>query len=112
MRKTALIVSFYALLVVSGGVMGYLSKGSLPSLLGGIGMGIPLGVISLWMFKRKSVNSLYWALCLTFLLDAFFTVRTLKTGSMFPSGIMCIASLMLIFVLVMRVRRALKKVSS
>lgn len=110
MKKTAIIVGCYAFLVVSGGVMGYLSKGSLPSLIGGLSMGIPLGVISLWMFKKRSPLSLYWALSFTFLLDGFFTFRALKTGHFFPSGILSLISLALIFILVMQVRNLLKRV--
>ena len=109
MKKTSMVLLFFGLMVLVGGMIGHLTKGSQASLIAGGISGVLLLCNSFWMFKKESMASLYSALALTFVLDAFFTFRFAKTHSFFPSGAMSLVSLSIIFFLVTQARKILKK---
>lgn len=109
MKKTGIILLIYSLMVLAGGILGHIQKGSQASLISGIVFGSLLLGNSLWMLKTKSVRSLYLALFLSFMIDGFFTFRFLKTQLFYPAGLMCMVTLGVIFVLVIQVRQLLKK---
>jgi uncharacterized membrane protein (UPF0136 family) len=110
MKKMGWIVFLFGVLVFVGGFMGYLSKKSLPSLMSGIIFGVLLIANSLWIFKNK-IAALYTALALSFVLDGFFTFRFVQKQQFFPSGLMSILSLVIIFSIVWEIRGKLKKPS-
>lgn len=112
MKKTALILFTYAFIILIGGIAGYTGKGSHASLISGLLFGLLLIGNSLWMLKTKKLSSIYTALFLTFFLDGFFTLRWIKTKHFIPSGIICLISLMVIFLLVSAARQHLKKKSA
>lgn len=107
MKKTAYIFLIYSILVLIGGYIGHL-KGSQASLIAGSISGALLLANAFWMFKGK-INSLYTALMLTFVLDAFFTYRFVKTHAFMPGGMMSLISFGVMFILVTQVSRSLKK---
>ncbi|KAI3456942.1 hypothetical protein Pfo_013605 [Paulownia fortunei] len=82
----------YGLLLVCGGVIGYVKKGSTASLAGGLGTGLLLvlaGYLSLQAFHKRR-NS-YFALILETAIAAILTwimgQRYMKTGKIMPAGI-------------------------
>ncbi|POO00376.1 TMEM14 family [Trema orientale] len=95
----------YGLIVVIGGVVGYLKKGSTASFAGGVGSGLVLilaGYLSLKAFEKKK-NS-YFALILETVCAAALTWvmghRYLQTSKIMPAGIVAgISALMTAFYL-------------
>ncbi|XP_022139764.1 protein FATTY ACID EXPORT 5-like [Momordica charantia] len=95
----------YGLVLVGGGIFGYLRKGSTASLAGGVGIGLVLilaGYLSLGAFKKKK-NS-YFALILETVCAAVLTwvmgQRYLQTSKIMPAGVVAgISSLMTVFYL-------------
>ncbi|KAK8643932.1 hypothetical protein V6N13_013209 [Hibiscus sabdariffa] len=81
----------YGLILVAGGVIGYLKKGSTASLAGGVGTGLVLilaGYLSLKAFEKK--NS-YFALVLETVTAAVLSwimgQRYYQTSKIMPAGI-------------------------
>ncbi|KAK8579126.1 hypothetical protein V6N13_142349 [Hibiscus sabdariffa] len=81
----------YGLILVAGGVIGYLKKGSTASLAGGVGTGLLLilaGYLSLKAFEKKK-NS-YFALVLETVTAAVLTwimgQRFYQTSKVMPAG--------------------------
>jgi len=101
----AWIVLIYALVVLSGGLAGYMITLSKPSLYASSISFILLAIFSGAIFKGKA-----WGykgtLILILLLDAFFTFRFVKTLSFFPAGFMAILSLLVLGLLISRIRKA------
>ncbi|XP_039130175.1 protein FATTY ACID EXPORT 5-like [Dioscorea cayenensis subsp. rotundata] len=87
----------YGLLVLVGGVAGYLRKGSITSLAGGVGAGIVLllaGFVSLKAFEKRR-NSFFsliletaCALALTYVMGQ----RYLQTSKIMPAGLVALIS--------------------
>ncbi|XP_044482277.1 protein FATTY ACID EXPORT 6 [Mangifera indica] len=82
----------YGLILVGGGVVGFVKKGSIPSLAGGAGIGLLLilaGWLSLKAFEKRK-NS-YFALVLETVCAAALTVvmglRYQQTSKIMPAGI-------------------------
>ncbi|KAL4335925.1 hypothetical protein GQ457_07G013560 [Hibiscus cannabinus] len=82
----------YGLILVAGGVIGYLKKGSIASLAGGVGTGLVLilaGYLSLKAFEKKK-NS-YFALVLETVTAAVLSwimgQRYYQTSKIMPAGI-------------------------
>ncbi len=96
MNTASLIVIVYAVLVIAGGIFGFLKAASRPSLIGGLGGGLAL-LAAAWGLGRHQSWGLPAALVLTLALLVFFTVRTVRTRAFMPGGLMAILSL---FVLV------------
>ena len=87
----------YAFLLALGGLGGYLSKGSTPSLVGGVGSGallFLLGYISLRYYHRgklwKHGTFLCWmiSVALTLMMYSRFN----RTGKFFPAGVVMLLS--------------------
>jgi uncharacterized membrane protein (UPF0136 family) len=92
------IIFFYALLVFSGGVMGFAMKRSMPSLvMGGIfGLSLLFLSIKIMTFHRWAM---FTAPILILALDAFFSYRFILTQSFFPAGAMLITTTITLFAL-------------
>ncbi|KAE8723533.1 Protein FATTY ACID EXPORT 6 [Hibiscus syriacus] len=82
----------YGLILVAGGVIGYLKRGSTASLAGGVGTGLTLilaGYLSLKAFEKKK-NS-YFALVLETVAAAALTwimgQRYYQTSKIMPAGV-------------------------
>jgi uncharacterized membrane protein (UPF0136 family) len=107
MKVTATIVFVFGLLIALGGVMGYVKGGSQASLISGIVFG-PALVISAYFISKGKIAAQYAALVLTFLLDSIFTYRFAKTLSFFPAGFLSLASLAVLIVVALKIRRTLR----
>jgi uncharacterized membrane protein (UPF0136 family) len=96
------IVLLYALIVLAGGLTGFLKAGSYVSLMAGLSFG-GLLLLSFFVFKRKWGP--YLALVITFILDAFFTQKYLQTLKFMPSGMLSLLSLAVLISLAFFIRR-------
>ncbi|MGA8165274.1 MAG: TMEM14 family protein [Waddliaceae bacterium] len=92
MKFNAIVVLFYGLIVLIGGLIGYLTAGSLASLLAGSLSGALLFASALGLF-RTSVLAFFTALAVSGVLAVFFIIRYVMTWKMIPSGRMGIISI-------------------
>ena len=83
MKITAWIVGLYALIILIGGLIGYMKADSIPSLISGLTFGTVLFLCSYAIFRGK-LAAQYIALCVAFILDGFFTHRFAKTLHFLP----------------------------
>lgn len=98
----SVILFFYALIVLIGGVIGFLKVGSLMSLASGLLFG---GLLLLSFFYLKHKWGAYLALGVTFILDAFFTQRYLHSLKFMPSGMLSLLSLVVLISLAFFIRK-------
>jgi len=87
MKAAGIIGTMYGALVVAGGVIGYLTAGSLPSVLAGGGCGVAM-FLSAWAMLRGKRVGWYAALILTAALAVFFGARFWQGGAFLPTGLM------------------------
>ncbi|KAK1279612.1 hypothetical protein QJS04_geneDACA018208 [Acorus gramineus] len=95
----------YGILVLAGGVFGFVKKGSTASLAGGVGSGLLIllaGFVSLKAFEKRRnsyfamVVQTFCALALTFVMGQ----RYIQTSKIMPAGIVAaLSALMAIFYL-------------
>jgi uncharacterized membrane protein (UPF0136 family) len=85
------ITGIYSLLVVMGGVIGYVQAHSYASLYMGLAFGISLSLCSLLMLKGKKAAYLV-ALVLMCILALFFCYRFALTQKFMPAGLMLVLS--------------------
>lgn len=107
MKVTATIVFAFGLLIALGGIMGFVKSGSQASLVSGSVFGLAL-MVSAHFISRGKIGAQYIALGLTFLLDALFTYRYAKSLHFFPAGFLSLASLAVLIVVALKIRRTLK----
>jgi len=93
MNTPALIVIVYAVLVIGGGVLGFVKAGSRPSLIAGILGGLAL-LAAGWGISQGQVWGLPAALALILGLLVFFAARYVRTRAFMPGGLMSILSLL------------------
>ncbi|XP_044965568.1 protein FATTY ACID EXPORT 6-like isoform X2 [Hordeum vulgare subsp. vulgare] len=90
----------YGLVVLGGGVAGYVKRGSVASLAAGAGFGGALllaGALSIWAFTGGHSSSLF-ATVLQTALTIVMTIRYMKTRKVVPAGIIAtISAVVLIF---------------
>ncbi len=108
MKSAGLITLVYGLLLLAGGVMGHLKAASMASLVTGVGFGLVAILLSIGVFK-KSLLSAYFALILTFILDAFFTYRLLLTMKFMPAGLMAIISTLVLIAQALLIKKSVQK---
>ncbi|GER54881.1 transmembrane proteins 14C [Striga asiatica] len=95
----------YGILLVAGGVIGYVKKGSAASLGGGAGTGLLLilaGYLSLQAYhkRRNSYFALFLELAVAAMLTYVMGQRYMKTGKIMPAGIVAgISVVMAVFYL-------------
>ena len=99
MKFNSIIVLSYGIIVLAGGLIGYFSAGSLPSLFSGILFGALL-LWSSWGLFRMNIPAFYTALASSGILSLFFGFRYYVTGSMVPAGSMAIFSVIVFLLLV------------
>lgn len=85
-------ILIYGLVILLGGVVGYLKAKSQVSLLSGIGSGISL-VVAWFICRQMPVVGLGLATLLAFVLCIVFVLRFLKTRAFMPAGLMMVFSL-------------------
>ena len=93
MQTASIIIYIYAVLVMIGGIIGFLKAKSLPSLVMGEICGLALVAAGYALG-----TSLSWGLPLAILLSAFllvfFSVRYIRIRAFVPGGLMAILSLL------------------
>ncbi len=107
-QRSATLVLIYGALLVIGGVMGFIKAGSQISLIFGTIFGGAV-LLSGWAMLKKKKEGTYAALILAFAIDALFTYRMMATGKLFPAGVICILSLVVIIILALDIRRTQPK---
>lgn len=105
MKWTGNCVAAYGMLIIFGGLIGYLFAGSIPSLIAGTLMGAFLVAAGLGI-NRASPFAFYTALLISTLLFVFFLYRTWATGKLMPAGMITLLSTM-ILVLIITTRKTI-----
>jgi len=85
-------ILIYALVVLLGGVMGYLKAKSKISLFAGVGSGIAL-IVAWLVFRQTPLVGLGMATVIALILFFVFVSRFFRTRAFMPSGLMMIFSL-------------------
>ena len=91
-QRLGWIVIGFGILNAIGGVIGFQVAHSLPSLIGGIVIGIIL-IGAGFEMRKKSVLPYFLATFISLLLLLFFSYRLIRTGKVAPAGIMALLSL-------------------
>ena len=81
----------FGLLTIAGGIMGYVSKGSMPSIIAGSISGILL-LAAAFLLPNHAAIGLAVAAIVSVLLAGRFVPVFIKTGSLMPAGMMSILS--------------------
>jgi uncharacterized membrane protein (UPF0136 family) len=89
-------IGIYALLLFVGGVIGYMTAQSMPSLIMGTSTALMFAILAC----RHGMAAYLATVILTALLGGFFGYRFFLTGKFVPSGFMAIVSLLLIMWLI------------
>ena len=100
MKLAAVATLIYALLVLAGGLMGYLQANSLASLISGLLFGTGFLVIG-WLVWRDSMTAGYVSGFMILLLALYFGYRFISTDQFLPGGIMLITSFLTLFFLLL-----------
>ena len=95
MRAPGIVILVYGLLVLGGGIIGYITAGSVASLIGGSALGIALSTSGLGVLRGKDMGFLM-APILTVLLTVFFGYRFAQSGEFIPSGLMTVLGLVVV----------------
>lgn len=91
MKKITIGTSIYALLILTGGMIGYLKANSLMSLIMGGSFAVLLLLSAISMIKNQ-VLGYFSAIILTSALTVFFGYRFFTSWKMMPAGMMLILS--------------------
>jgi len=81
----------FGLLTIAGGVMGYVSKGSVPSIIAGSISGVLL-LVAAYLIPTHAALALALAGVVSILLAGRFVPAFIKTGSLMPAGMMSLLS--------------------
>jgi len=81
----------FGVLTIAGGVIGYVSKGSVPSIVAGAICGILL-LVSAFLMPNHLVAGLAIAAIISLLLAGQFLPKFIKSGQAMPAGMMSILS--------------------
>lgn len=98
MKSYAYIVFIYAMLVLAGGLIGYLKAASMPSLFTGMTFGIML-LFCAWGVYNNYYAGVVLSMVLTALLTIFFAYRFGMTHQFMPGGLMALISVSVFTVL-------------
>jgi uncharacterized membrane protein (UPF0136 family) len=85
-------IIIYALIVLVGGIIGYIKADSTPSLVMGAAFAFML-ILSSVMIQKKMIIGFYFSLILTAFLAFFFGYRFFNSFKFMPAGLMVILSL-------------------
>lgn len=90
MKKAAAVLWIYALLLLIGGLIGYLKAGSLISLGMSSFFGIFITISAFFVWSKNSQRAFYIAASLLICLLAFFAYRFIVTHQIMPAGFMAL----------------------
>ncbi|MGB5596378.1 MAG: TMEM14 family protein [Crocosphaera sp.] len=91
MNLAAIATFVYGILLLIGGIMGYVTAKSKPSLISGVVSGLLLLITAFIQLQQISAG-LIIAQIVTILLAVVFTIRLLKTRKFMPAGLMLVVS--------------------
>jgi uncharacterized membrane protein (UPF0136 family) len=93
------VVGMFAILNIGGGIEGYISKGSVPSIISGCVAGVLLLV---GLFLATNNTRLGFGICAVVAFGdlGFFTMKLTKGGGLWPAGVMVAASVVTLGALV------------
>lgn len=101
MRFNGMITVVYALLVVIGGMIGFIKANSVPSLI--MGMIFALGLLLSAVAMAKGIKlGYYFAMTLAAILACFFAYRYAISYHILPGGVMAVLSLAFMMTLFLR----------
>ena len=101
---TAIEIWVYGVLMILGGIMGFMKVHSKASLLSGVGLGLGL-LASGYGVWRGSADCLIVAMVIAALLLVLFAFRYVKTRRFMPAGVLAILSLAAVVVLGMALKK-------
>ena len=81
----------FGLLTIAGGIIGYVSKGSMPSIIAGSVSGLAL-VAAAFLLPNDDATGLVIAGLVSILLAGRFVPAFIKTGAIMPAGMMSVLS--------------------
>jgi uncharacterized membrane protein (UPF0136 family) len=81
----------FGILTIVGGIIGYASKGSIPSIIAGTIAGIFL-LVGAWLLPDHLLAGLAIGFIVSVLLAGQFAPKFIKTGQAMPAGVMSILS--------------------
>ena len=87
----------FGLLTIAGGVMGFATKGSVPSIVAGSISGILL-LVAAFLLPNNFVVGLVLAAVVSILLAGRFVPAFIKSGNLMPAGLMSVLSVIGIIV--------------
>ena len=111
LKRNGYFLLIYGLLVFSGGLMGFIKKGSIPSLVAGGLFGLALLWTSVLHFTYRKWG-VYLAFSLMLLLEAFFSYRYIMTEAFTPSGLMLILNSTFVVLMVISLAREAREIPS
>lgn len=94
-KSSGIVVIVYAILVLIGGIIGFIKANSVSSLVMGTGFAIAL-LLSGYGLLKRSLAGLYASSALTVVLTLFFAFRFYKTHVFMPAGLMFILGIAVI----------------
>jgi len=95
------VILVYGLLIAAGGVMGYVSAKSVPSLAAGLASGLLL-LMAAGLMMRSNFNAGWWiALFVTLALLARFVYASVGGFKMMPGGMVILLSIIALAVLLL-----------
>ena len=86
----------YGILLLFGGIMGYVSAKSKPSLISGVISGLLMAVFLQW---QQISTGLILAQIVTLVLAVVFAIRLWKTRKFMPAGLMLVLSVAMLVIL-------------
>ncbi|GAB4194458.1 MAG: hypothetical protein Tsb0015_17450 [Simkaniaceae bacterium] len=104
MKLNGYLVLLYSLIVLVGGIIGFIKSNSLISMLSGSIFCVLLLISSHQIIKEKKSGEKF-ALFYTLALDAFFTFRFATHPKLMPAGMMLIFSNLLLIMLIIGIKK-------
>ena len=99
MQATALIVWTYGVLVLAGGVIGWVKAKSKPSLIAGVLFGLLLIADGFWISRDRRHQGLIAGIVLSGTLLLLMGIRFIKTRTFMPAGLTATLSLVVVALL-------------
>jgi uncharacterized membrane protein (UPF0136 family) len=90
---TRIYFLIFGVLTITGGIIGYVSKGSVPSIIAGTIAGILL-LVAAFLLPAHSGVALIVALAVSLLLAGQFVPKLIRTGQIMPAGMMSVLSVL------------------
>ena len=104
MKTNGIVYGILGLLVLAFGIVGFFTKGSIPSLAAGLAFGSALFYCG-FQTNAQKVHFESLGLLVTLILDIFFAFRLLKSKAFFPPGLFVILTTLTIIIVSLNIKR-------